>query len=129
MDQDPPEEIVCPNCGHLTRAHADFCAHCQGPVSPYTVLDPYKRIATGGFMLRQAAGQRVPLWGLILVWLVFVAIVAITLRWALLSPGLPPDIWKPALCWFVCGYVAYRATRSYITGRRMGRAPNTSNEE
>ena len=113
MSKKAGQQVVCPSCGELTAEGQALCQQCQAPLSGFGAMS----VQGQGHVYRQAMRHRVGLVGLIVVWLMFAAIVVIPVLKMLEHPGLRREIWVPGLAWLVCGYLVYRLTRSYLSGK------------
>ncbi len=50
IEQPNDETIVCLGCSRIVPAVVDFCPHCGVPLSPYSTIDPFKRVLAQGHM-------------------------------------------------------------------------------
>ena len=73
MDTESPNEncILCPSCGKLCSADAQFCPSCRSPITSYASTGPYESIFAEGAAYRSAFNSPSKPIVVIGVWLLF----------------------------------------------------------
>jgi hypothetical protein len=122
---DMDETVTCVSCLAQNAQSAPFCQQCGAPIGAMATVDPVQTIQTEGFLLRKALEGRpkpivfLGLWILYLPMLLAGAGIAIYM--IVNGRGLAAFVFF----WAGMGlasfgfFVLYRATRNYLTKRKM----------
>ena len=80
--EEQPELLVCPSCLQENDEYGDYCCKCGAPISPTVNFDPFKRIASQGWLYRTAASDSRRKITVIGIWLIFLPSIITTLTYA-----------------------------------------------
>ena len=125
------ELIVCPSCLHENQLYVDYCESCGAPISPTVNFDPYKRIASQGWLFRKTASEPRRLISVIAMWLIFTPMLIFPIylsTWAFVVNKAHPIVFVFILIYgFIPVAILWRTTKNYIRWRRELRTPIKDN--
>jgi len=126
-----PECMVCPSCLNQNPFHVDYCEDCGAPLSPTVNFDPYKRIASQGWLYRTASSEARRRITVIGMWLIFGPMIGAILSFAYLIDYKNSKSWLVlvgllVLC-AIPAIILFKTTRNYF--RNRARMKDIQNEE
>ena len=115
------ELLVCPSCMQQNDEYADYCCKCSAPISPTVNFDPFKRIASQGWLYRTAASDSRRKITVIGIWLIFVPYIIVILSF-LFSADPKEKYYFPILAFLLVlcvipGIIIFRTTLNYLRNR------------
>ena len=115
------ELLVCPSCLQQNDEYADYCSNCSAPISPTVNFDPFKRIASQGWLYRTAASDSRKKITVIGIWLIFLPYIVTILSYTLkIDPREKKDFLILAILLILCivpGVIIFRTTINYFRNR------------
>ena len=115
------EQLVCPSCLQRNDEYADYCSKCGAPISPTVNFDPFKRIASQGWLFRTAASDSRRMITVIGIWLLFLPyIVTLVVLATTLDLGEKNHFLILAFLLILSvipGIIIFRTTLNYIRNR------------
>ena len=124
VEKEAEEMALCSNCHHANSPTAHFCEKCRMPLSSYSVIAPFERVFSYGWILRRASTGRPPKIVFLGMWLFCGGTALFSL---IVLVGFA--CWTPAALWtrvFVsipaavilvaCTLLLYKVTRNFLRG-------------
>ena len=113
--KDELERPVCPHCLEINDSDSPSCLRCGGPLLPIATVGPYERIATEGFVLREAATRPKRLIVVVGIWLLCFPIVIVSAISVFSEPcaGL-----VSLLIAIIPAILIFKTTQNYLRHRR-----------
>ena len=116
--QEPSFElIVCPSCIHENQPYVDYCENCGAPISPTVNYDPYKRIASQGWLYRKSASEPRRLITVIGMWLIFAPWLIFLVVLFYSTYVHPIGYVVVFLLGFIPAVILFRTTKNYLRKR------------
>jgi predicted amidophosphoribosyltransferase len=86
---------LCPHCLHEIDSTTQLCAHCTAPVGAFATYDPFKQIASTGWMYRKAISEGTSGFAFAGIWIIFgptTCLTVLALLYTAFGRGFVPSV-------------------------------------